>query len=164
MRPTAEGSSFTAYSPSINAQQSLNVESDELKPSAISIGKRFIANLIPGSAFQPLKIPFPEEEHYLLSTESKYYVNDKNLSSIVAFTLSSKDYMEFQLMSNTNKFNVSKESNQSSASNSAQHGTTKPLDVDECEPTNSSNILNDNIFHFEHRKYQNHDFFDHLIH
>ncbi len=55
--------------------------------SAISIGKRFIANLIPSSAFQPLKIPFSEEEHYLVGSDSSYYVNDKNLSSIVAFTL-----------------------------------------------------------------------------
>jgi hypothetical protein len=55
--------------------------------SAISIGKRFIANLIPSSAFQPLKIPFSEDEHYLTGSDSSYYVNDKNLSSIVAFTL-----------------------------------------------------------------------------
>ena len=55
--------------------------------SAISLGKRFIANLIPSSAFQPLKLQFPEEEHFLLNCDSSYYVNDKNLSSIVAFTL-----------------------------------------------------------------------------
>lgn len=55
--------------------------------SAISLGKRFIANLIPSSAFQPLKLQFPEEEHFLLNCDSTYYVNDKNLSSIVAFTL-----------------------------------------------------------------------------
>ncbi len=55
--------------------------------TAISIGKRFIANLIPSSAFQPLKVPFPEDEHYLVGSESTYYVNDKNLSSIVAFSL-----------------------------------------------------------------------------
>ena len=54
--------------------------------SSISM-KRFIVNLIPSSAFQPLKIPFPEEEHYLLSSDSCYYINDKDLSSIIAFSL-----------------------------------------------------------------------------
>jgi hypothetical protein len=62
-------------------------QEDEHKTKAISIGKRLIANLIPSSAYQPLKCPFPEEEHFLSGYDSKYYVNDKNLSSIVAFTL-----------------------------------------------------------------------------
>lgn len=156
LRTTGEVSSFTAYSPStVTAQQTNhNAESDEQRTSVLAIGKRFIANMIPSSAFQPLKIPFPEEEHYLLSTESKYYINDKNLSSIVAFTLSSKDYMEFQSMPNANKSNVSKESNHETGTNSsAQHGNTKPIEIDECEPANSSSISNDNMFHFEHQFY-----------
>ncbi len=145
----AAESIFTAYSPHNTVSTATD---DDHRPSAISIGKRFIANLIPSSAFQPLKIPFPEEEHYLLSTESKYYINDKNLSSIVAFTLSSKDYMEFQSLS-SNKFNMSKDfAAQQDANNSAQNGKLM-IDIDECEQANSSNISNDNISHFEHRKH-----------
>jgi hypothetical protein len=67
--------------------------------TAMSIGKRLIANLIPSSAYQSLKLPFPEDEHYLLSTESKYFVNDRYLTSIVAFTLSSREYKDFQVSS-----------------------------------------------------------------
>ena len=67
--------------------------------SAMSIGKRLLSNLIPSSAFQSLKIPFPDEEHYLLSTESQYYINDKYLTSIIAFSLSSKEYKDFQASS-----------------------------------------------------------------
>lgn len=70
-----------------NSSVALFNQEDEHKTKAISIGKRLIANLIPSSAFQPLKYPFPDEEHFLLGYDSKYYVNDKNLSSIVAFTL-----------------------------------------------------------------------------
>ena len=62
-------------------------QDDDHRTKTISIGKRLMANLIPSSAFQPLKYPFPDEEHFLLGVESRYYVNDKNLSSIVAFTL-----------------------------------------------------------------------------
>ncbi len=55
--------------------------------SAMSIGKRLFANLIPSTAYQPLKMPYAEDEHYLLSSDSVFYINDKYLSSIVAFTL-----------------------------------------------------------------------------
>lgn len=80
----------------------------QVTPATMSIGKRFIANsfianLIPSSVFQPLKVPFPDDEHYLLSSESTYYINDKNLSSIVAFSLSSKEYREFQINSGKNQ-------------------------------------------------------------
>ncbi len=61
-------------------------DDDHSKTPSISM-KRIFANLIPSTAFQPLKLPFPDEEHYLLSGESHYYVNDKDLSSIVAYTL-----------------------------------------------------------------------------
>lgn len=57
------------------------------KLSALQLGKRLIANLIPSSAYQPLRMPFSEEEHYLLNTDSTYYVNDKYLTSIIAFSL-----------------------------------------------------------------------------
>ena len=94
-----------------------NDEEHKTTPSTISIGKRFIANsfianLIPSSVYQPLKVPFPEDEHYLLSSESTYYINDKNLSSIVAFSLSSKEYKEFQM--NSSKTSQSKETSSQS--------------------------------------------------
>lgn len=126
--------------PSIHLNQQLLIDDEHNKqvPSSsssttMSLGKRFIANsfianLIPSSAFQPLKMPFPEDEHFLLSSESSYYVNDKNLSSIVAFSLSSKDYKEFQINSKLNNKELS----------------TKTNDL---EPENSLNK-----FHFEHRK------------
>jgi hypothetical protein len=65
-----------------------NTENDEehLKSSSISM-KRIFANFLPSSSFQPLKLPFPEEEHFILNCESNYFINEKDLSSIVAFTL-----------------------------------------------------------------------------
>ncbi len=63
------------------------VDEEHNKASTSISMKRFIVNLIPSSAFQPLKMPFPEEEHYLLSSDSCYYINDKDLSSIIAFSL-----------------------------------------------------------------------------
>ena len=80
-------SADTSTNFNINTSTSLSNQDDDHKAKTISIGKRLIANLIPSSAFQPLKYPFPDEEHFLLGFDSKYYVNDKNLSSIVAFTL-----------------------------------------------------------------------------
>ena len=88
--------------------------------SAISIGKRLIANLIPSTAFQPLKIPFPDDEHYLVDVDSRYYVSDKNLSSIVAFTLSSKDYREF--LSNAKAYNANANGNNNMNSNGVTVG------------------------------------------
>jgi hypothetical protein len=49
--------------------------------------KRIFATFLTSSSFQPLKLQFPEEEHFILNSESNYYVNEKDLSSIVAFTL-----------------------------------------------------------------------------
>lgn len=73
-----------------------NILDDHSKTvSAISIGKRLFANLIPSTAFQPLKLPFADDEHYLLSSESVFYINDRHLTSIAAFTLSSKEYKDF---------------------------------------------------------------------
>lgn len=89
-----------SYAPTSITNTQNNSLDDDHKLKSISIGKRLMANLIPSTAFQPLKIPFPDEEHYLLGFDSNYYVNDKNLSSIVAFTLSSKEYKEFLLNSN----------------------------------------------------------------
>ncbi len=157
-------SSFTAYSsvsPTVNADEA----SEQYKhSSAISIGKRFIANLMPSSAFQPLKVPFPEEEHYLLSSESKYYINDKNLSSIIAFTLSSKEYYEFEMLSNKLINSNFRESNGQGSSNGTGTGFSgvnsnalqQALQHNnyeiENEATGSAGIMNENMFHFEHRK------------
>ncbi|CAF0732180.1 unnamed protein product [Brachionus calyciflorus] len=105
-------------------------------PSAISIGKRLIANLIPLSAYQPLKIPFIDDEHYLLSTESSYYVNEKYLSSIVSFTLSSKEYKEYQL--NSSKMDIQKFY---SAPSQVQQ------DIDEFDPSQKQSKTNP--IHFE---------------
>ncbi len=69
-----------------SATRSADADDEHSKTPSISM-KRIFANLIPATTFQPLKMPFPEEEHYLLSSESYYYVNDKDLGSIVAFTL-----------------------------------------------------------------------------
>ena len=82
--------------PSITGVISQDSDDHAKTVSTMSIGKRLFANLIPSTAYQPLKIPFPEDEHYCLSSESVFYINDKYLSSIVAFTLSSKEYKEFQ--------------------------------------------------------------------
>jgi len=157
-------SSFTAYSPvSPHATTTDEANEHNKHSSAIAIGKRFIANLMPSSAFQPLKVPFPEEEHYLLSSESKYYINDKNLSSIIAFTLSSKEYYEFEILSS--KLNVSgREMNGQSGSgygNGSGAGVNsnvlqQALQQNECDAENetvgNSGIWNENMFHFEHRK------------
>ncbi len=125
--------------------------------SAISIGKRFIANLIPGTSFQPLKIPFPEEEHYLLSSESNYYVNDKNLSSIVAFTLSSKEYKEFLV-----KVSLPESLNQHSTTaikdnnNSNTFLHTNQQQFTEIDDMDTNSVLlgqQENKLHFEHRRF-----------
>lgn len=106
--------SAKSFSDSATPNTSQLNEDEHNKPTTpnttISLSKRFIANsfihaLIPSSAYQQLKLPFPEDEHYLLNFESNYYVNDKNLSSIVAFSLSSKEYKEFQMNSNKNNQN-----------------------------------------------------------
>ena len=56
-------------------------------PTALQLGKRLIANLMPSSAFQSIKMPFPDDEHYLTSAESIYYVNERSLTSIAAYSL-----------------------------------------------------------------------------
>jgi hypothetical protein len=57
-------------------------------PTALQLGKRLIANLMPSSAFQPIKMPFPDDEHYLtLGAESIYYINERSLTSIIAYSL-----------------------------------------------------------------------------
>lgn len=143
--------------------------------SAISLGKRFIANLIPSSAFQNLKTPFLDEEHFLLNYESAYYVNDKNLSSIVAFTLSSKEYREFQM--NANKIDIIKVQpstgqnlNGNTSASSLQHGASQ-LDskegfnlinhalqeIDEFDANFQANQKNKGAdLHFEFRELQKH--------
>ena len=139
--------SFTSYSPS---PANPNEDDHSKHNMALSIGKRLIANLIPSSAFNPLKIPFPEEEHYLLSAESKYYVNDKNLSSIVAFTLSSKEYLEFQM--STGKQHVTKDTHKDNQSNlNTVQQTVHHTDAEENE-SNSPHI--DDKIHFEHREFK----------
>lgn len=143
--------SFTAYSP---LPTNPNEDDHSKQNMAMSIGKRLIANLIPSSAFHPLKIPFPEEEHYLLSAESKYYINDKNLSSIVAFTLSSKEYLEFQMFNG--KQNVTKETNKDNQSNS-NNNIQQAIPQVETEENESSSHIDDKI-HFEHRKFSNLNF------
>ena len=70
------------------------LKTTEVDSSSISV-KRLFANLMLNSSFQSLKIPFSDDEHYLLSADSIYYVNDKEIMSIVAFTLSTKEYKEF---------------------------------------------------------------------
>lgn len=60
---------------------------NKLPTTALQLGKRLIANLMPSSAFQQLKIPFPDDEHYLTSAESIYYVNERSLTSIAAYSL-----------------------------------------------------------------------------
>ena len=65
----------------------LNTDNDEEQTKSSLSMKRILATFLPSSSFQPLKIPFAEEEHFILNSESIYYVNEKDLSSIVAFTL-----------------------------------------------------------------------------
>ena len=74
--------------PSI-VSKALNMENDEEQSKSSSITmKRIFATFLSSSSFQPLKLPFVEEEHFILNCESNiYYVNEKDLSSIVAFTL-----------------------------------------------------------------------------
>jgi hypothetical protein len=55
--------------------------------------KRIISNLLTTQTFTPLKMPFPDEEHYILTGESDYYVNDKDLISIIAYTLKYVAYL-----------------------------------------------------------------------
>ena len=65
-----------------------NTPTDHNKlPTALQLGKRLIANLMPSSAFQTLKIPFPDDEHYLTSADSTYYINERSLTSIAAYSL-----------------------------------------------------------------------------
>lgn len=59
-------------------------DEDSSKPTSF---KRIITNLLTTQTFTPLKLPFPDEEHYILSGESDYYVNDKDLITIIAYTL-----------------------------------------------------------------------------
>lgn len=99
----------TAIASSINDADN----EDHSKSAPISV-KRILANLLPGSSFQPLKLPFSEDEHFILNCDSSYYISEKDLSSIVAFTLSSKDYKEFQL--NANKKTVPLVANQNNNS------------------------------------------------
>ncbi len=81
-----QNSELTPSSMPTTKLATMDVDDEHSKTPAISM-KRIFANLIPATAFLPLKLPFPEEEHYLLSGDSYYYVNDKDLGSIVAFTL-----------------------------------------------------------------------------
>ena len=105
--------------------------------TAMSIGKRLFANLIPSTAYQPLKIPFPDDEHYMLSTDSKYYVNDKYLTSIIAFTLSSREYREFQ--QNSSLIDLAKLNQQASISiHSNSHATTNQNNQKDANLLNSA--------------------------
>jgi hypothetical protein len=85
LKSSSSHSTENPIAPNAGLASSTAFPSDQ--SSAMSIGKRLFANLIPSTAYQPLKMPYAEDEHYLLSSDSVYYINDKYLSSIVAFTL-----------------------------------------------------------------------------
>ena len=81
--------SSTTMNQLIVSKTTANIEindEEQSKSSSISM-KRIFATFLTSSSFQPLKLPFAEEEHFILNCESNYYVNEKDLSSIVAFTL-----------------------------------------------------------------------------
>jgi hypothetical protein len=96
-----------------------------------------MASLVPSTAFQPLKLPFPDEEHYLLGFDSSYYVNDKNLSSIVAFTLSSREYKEFLV--NSNKIEQNKTNQQQPVVNQSANSTQ--TNASSNQATNKENFV-----------------------
>eukprot|EP00794_Sanderia_malayensis_P017724 gene17724-19496_t len=56
--------------------------------------KKIISHLLPGSNFQPVPAPFPPHEHYLLppGDSVSVVVNEKEPTSIIAYSLSSADY------------------------------------------------------------------------
>lgn len=127
-------------SPVIDYEENLT-KINQGSQSAIAIGKRLIASFIASSTFQPLKTPFSEDEHYILSSESSYYVNERYLSSIVAFALCSREYIEYQ--QNTSKVDIQKLYN---ASNQNQQPDIE-LDLSASSPlfTNPKS----NLIHFE---------------
>lgn len=134
-----EYGSLLSESPVIDFEENVP-KSSQSSQSAIAIGKRLLASFIASSTFQPLKIPFAEDEHYILSSESTYYVNEKYLSSIIAFALSSREYNEYQM--NSSKMDIQKFYNVP-----AQVQQQQQQEIDEFDPSNAS--LKSNLLHFE---------------
>lgn len=58
--------------------------------------KNIISSFMSGSAFQPVPSTFPSHEHHLLPPGEKVlvFVSEKETSSIIAYTLSTKEYNE----------------------------------------------------------------------
>ncbi|CAB3993710.1 1-phosphatidylinositol 3-phosphate 5-kinase-like [Paramuricea clavata] len=58
--------------------------------------KRIISQLLPGVSFRSIPSPFPVHEHHLLpvSEEIPIVVNEREPTSIIAYTLSSPDYLK----------------------------------------------------------------------
>lgn len=125
-------------SPVIDNEENLT-KTSQSSQSAIAIGKRLIASFIASSTFQPLKTPFAEDEHYILSSESSYYVNEKYLSSIVAFALCSREYIEYQ--QNISKIDIQKLYN--------SMNQNQQMDIDELDSSASFPNSKSNLIHFE---------------
>lgn len=85
---TAAATSSLAHLATATAAAPTTADHTKPIPTALQLGKRLIANLMPSSAYQPIKMPFGDDEHYLIiGAESVYYVNERSLTSIVAFAL-----------------------------------------------------------------------------
>jgi len=138
--------SSKSYNDQVANSAIVPVDEEHNKASSSISMKRFIVNLIPSSAFQPLKMPFPEEEHYLLSSDSCYYINDKDLNSIIAFSLSSKEYKEFQ--ENSSKIDLNTQFKNISASKGLSNNNNDG--DDEIKEVNKSD--SNTSIHFELRK------------
>uniref|UniRef100_A0A8C9TL64 1-phosphatidylinositol 3-phosphate 5-kinase n=1 Tax=Scleropages formosus TaxID=113540 RepID=A0A8C9TL64_SCLFO len=146
--PGEFGSELVSSGPSFPDQDSVSIPEDVFDGHLLgssdsqvkekSTMKAILANLLPGSSYNPIPIPFDPDKHYLMYEHERVpiAVCEKEPSSIIAFALSCKEYKT--ALEELSKTTVKTAGEEIAPSNRLKNSPAKSTEVAASQITRSS--------------------------